>query len=420
MESISRPRKIVFSLLACGLGWLALELVLHLSYAVIKQRVFPVTTYDQAMARAADEAVTQGGQQSGASGRSMEVVHPYLGFVLDPSRSTNTSYLGFPESEDDPFTRTPGVLNIAILGGSFAEGLSRYGEKTLVSELKQRGVEARILTVAMGGYKQPQPLFALTYLFSHGAAIDAVVNLDGFNEVALPGAENLPSGVSPFFPRNWYQRTLEVEDRATLRQIGRALIFQDRRRAWAKSCRLLPRSSIVRNLIWRALDKWLVGKIVETQEDIRRPEAPVTPSFRAAGPVLGPRQGAVLYGRIAEHWATCSMMMKSLCEARNIPYLHALQPNQYVEGSKTLTPEELVTAFREDHPYRIGVVKGYPELLSAGERLRRQGVDFHDLTNLYRETPQTVYADDCCHPNHKGYALVAKEIAGLLAPKLKP
>lgn len=50
-------------------------------------------------------------------------------------------------------------------------------------------------------------------------------------------------------------------------------------------------------------------------------------------------------------------------------------------------------------------------MLNAGEELVAQGVDFHDLTMIYHDVPQTIYVDACCHPNKMGYEIVADYIA---------
>ena len=71
--------------------------------------------------------------------------------------------------------------------------------------------------------------------------------------------------------------------------------------------------------------------------------------------------------------------------------------------------------FREDHPYRPGVVKGYPRLLAAKSDLVDGGVDFHDLTMIYRDIQQLIYQDDCCHPNRLGYEIIAEYVAHTIA-----
>ena len=441
MEPIPRSRKLVFYLLAALLSWGMLELALHLSYAVLKGQPFPLQTYQAAMHRAtgtprtiqtqappaaepprssdAPTSVDLTDGPTARSGKSTEVIHPYLGFVLDPERATNVSILGFPEADDNPFVREPGELNIAIFGGSFAEGVGRFGEAVVVEKLAEHGLRARVLTVAMGGYKQPQQLIALAYLLSHGAQLDAVVNLDGFNEVALPEAENLTRGVNPFFPRNWYQRTLEVEDRLALRQIGKIVWMQEKRRRWATACQRLPGWSALGNTVWRAIDRVWLTRIQRENEKLRAPEISSSKSFRSVGPTLGDREGAVLYQRIADHWTSCSLQMKALCDAHDITYIHLLQPNQYLEGSKTLTPQEQRIAFRADHPYRAGVVQGYPLLVEAGKQLRRGGVDFYDLTKIFRGSSRTIYKDDCCHPNQEGYRIVGRKVASILVRHLE-
>ena len=127
--------------------------------------------------------------------------------------------------------------------------------------LRDHGINMRILTVAMPGYKQPQQLLALAYLLSHGAQIDVVVNIDGFNEVALPQAENLPKGVNPFYPRAWYYRTLKIHDQVILRHMGRLFALEDNRRRWAMIFLDMPKFSIIRNLVWRAYDRLLERRI---------------------------------------------------------------------------------------------------------------------------------------------------------------
>ena len=43
--------------------------------------------------------------------------------------------------------------------------------------------EIVLLNTAVGGYKQPQPLMVVSYLLALGAHFDAVINIDGFNDV---------------------------------------------------------------------------------------------------------------------------------------------------------------------------------------------------------------------------------------------
>ena len=55
------------------------------------------------------------------------------------------------------------------------------------------------LLCARGGYKEPQQVNALVLLFALGFEPDVVIDIDGFNEVAL-GNNNQSLGFHPAFP----------------------------------------------------------------------------------------------------------------------------------------------------------------------------------------------------------------------------
>ncbi len=68
-------------------------------------------------------------------------------------------------------------------------------------------------------------------------------------------------------------------------------------------------------------------------------------------------------------------------------------------------------AYDPDHPYRPGVLEGYPLLRSAGKSLRENGIAFTDLTTLFYDCRETVYSDRCCHFNRRGNEMIATAIA---------
>ena len=54
-------------------------------------------------------------------------------------------------------------------------------------------------------------------------------------------------------------------------------------------------------------------------------------------------------------------------------------------------------------------------LVRQAETLRQNGVNFHDLTMLFKNQSRTIYRDKCCHYNQTGYDLVAERIGTILA-----
>ena len=71
-----------------------------------------------------------------------------------------------------------------------------------------------------------------------------------------------------------------------------------------------------------------------------------------------------------------------------------------------MNEEERHVAYREDQPYRAGVVSGYPFLRKKGKELSAQGVQFFDLTQIFASHPEPVYGDSCCHFNDHGLEIL--------------
>jgi hypothetical protein len=157
-----------------------------------------------------------------------EVIHPYVGFVTPPPRSTETldlEALGFERGGPFVRARREDTLVVGVFGGSVAKMFVEYrGPEVTFAQLGDlpefRGKRLVVATLAQDGYKQPQSLFALSYFLSLGGKLDALLLIDGFNEVVLGPVENVPQGVFPFFPRAWAQRVADL-NLATPR--GRAL-----------------------------------------------------------------------------------------------------------------------------------------------------------------------------------------------------
>ena len=99
-------------------------------------------------------------------------------------------------------------------------------------------------------------------------------------------------------------------------------------------------------------------------------------------------------------------------------YVHTLQPNQHLDGSKplTLAEEDLMLAAPEG--LRREVQRGYPLLQQAGSILQAGGEHFFDLTGMFAEWRETLYEDSCCHLNRLGRLLLAEALAGALLASL--
>ena len=362
------------------------------------------------------------------------LLHPYLGYVFDHTNhpeyfrtlySGGVSKFGFVDSTGDGVNpvmkRSDALLIVGILGGSVAQGASSYLKEALAKKIVSvAGLEHKqviLLNFAMGGYKQPQQLMAVNYLLSLGAEFDLLINIDGFNEVALPDTESKPQQVSPFYPRSWYFLVAEHDIRFLPDFVPyKAVAYGRKVVAQAVSIIPLSEKSYAINAAWAAFDR-LMGI---TERGLRGFLASRRPhGFYAAGPPFEYSKGdEFLYEELSWVWARSSFLLDQISRENHIAYFHFLQPNQYDEGSRALTEEEKKTAFSEEHPYRKGVQKGYSYLRQRIRFLQEKGVHVYDFSMIFKDVNQSVYLDTCCHFNVWGYEYFAEKIAGVIVERL--
>jgi hypothetical protein len=360
----------------------------------------------------------------GAARNRSEGLHPYLGFMPRSAAGDvpGDVYMVWQprtyEADSPLFSSDPDELVVGITGGSVAGQFARFGGAEQLGALLAQspaysGRRVRFVAVAFGGLKQPQQLMGLSYLLALGGRLDLLINLDGFNEVALHEADNQPQGIAPSYPRSWFHR---VSGSETLLLVGQRRVLQDERSARAEAILASPlRYSGLGRALWVRQDQALQAELERVGEELRAFE----PSSIGDLPTLGPPSAAAgPSGRLDELvaiWERCSLQLMRLCEANGIEYYHFLQPNQYVADSKVMTEDELREAYRPGEGYGRFAPAGYKRLQVAARSLIEAGVRFHDLTDVYRDVAETVYVDDCCHVNELGNVLMAEAIREALA-----
>ena len=163
-------------------------------------------------------------------------------------------------------------------------------------------------------------------------------------------------------------------------------------------------------MFWSWRDQVCARELQDIEERIRTAVTPRTRFLETGPKILEFAEGDV-YQHLVGIWQRSSLQLHHQCQANGIRYYHFLQPNQYVAGSKELNSEERRQAFDEHHAYRLGVEKGYPLLVAAGQNLVQEGVQFRDLTHVFSDIGDTVYRDTCCHLNQRGDEILATNIA---------
>ncbi|MCH9649798.1 MAG: hypothetical protein K0U98_16285 [Deltaproteobacteria bacterium] len=354
------------------------------------------------------------------------VLHPFLGFVNVPRAQARkkrnfrpgAANLGFPDNRASLLqpAREDTVV-VGIFGGSVANILANVSFEKLTEDLgtvpRFTGKKIRLVHAALGGFKQPQQLMALNYFLALGGHFDLILNIDGFNEVALPGPELISKNVFPHYPRDWYFRTAAL-DPALRISLGRLAYLQDQKKNLAQhfSGPLLSRS-FTASLFWSLKNQNLDRRISEGQLELAN-KKDISWNYQTHGPRRKYSEPEKLYEDLTDVWIRSSYQMQALAQSAGAEYFHFLQPNQYIDGSKDLTDQETRVAFDEDNRVRPGVLSGYPMLISKGREAREAGLPFFDLTLIFRNVPQSLYIDVCCHFNIEGNDLLADAIVEIL------
>ena len=342
----------------------------------------------------------EGQEEAQRAEHELEMRHPYLAFIAAgsaPHEDQGITYLA-SRSLGDPdapvFQEEPFVLGVA--GGSVTANLVRHHGPALLERLRNStqlaGRDLQLVCLASPGHKQPQSTMALGYLTTLGVRFDALLLLDGFNEVALHVGEAARVGQHPSYPRQWVQRVgFSREQRSAL---GRYDLLHAGRANAAQAMLDSPlRWSWMRQLAWFLKD----AKAAEAYQRIERELAGLgSLEIERTGPRRIFEEAAPLMRELAYTWEEGSRMMAVQCAEQGAHFLHFLQPNQYDLGPDEEAPPKS-ESYSPDSHNRIGVELGYPLLRAASERLRAEGIAFFDLGRILDELPGPHYVDDCCH-----------------------
>ena len=357
-----------------------------------------------------------------ASAGASEVIHPYFGWVHNPQvspaikifgRSVPVNSLGFQDVGESVHPRSEGEFILGIAGGSVAWQSSFAGEEIfrqgLQNHAKLEGKKIRIVRMAMSGYKQPQQLMAYSYIKVLGGHFDAVVNIDGYNEAALAVAENGHSGTSVVYPRSWKTRMITVIDPRQFESSDRLLRLRAHRQRIAQNVvsSRFAWSPLV-NLVWHIRDQMALRELTSLGMEVSKSHRG---SFVRNGPVESGLTDEDIDNAAVDVWMRSSIQMHHLCASSNTPYLHVLQPNQYMTDSKpTLSALELEEYYDPEMETSQAVQRLYPVMCKRGEELQRMGIAFSNQTQLFAGESDTIYCDYFCHYNERGNRMLARAV----------
>ncbi|MCP3899790.1 MAG: hypothetical protein GY707_08785 [Desulfobacteraceae bacterium] len=367
------------------------------------------------------------GEKKGVKLKSRFNFHPFIGYTGKPAEESKgrnkTPYNQYgmlsKQKHPYPYKKKKNEFVIAVVGGSVAEIFANGMEEHLGESMRKLGFGKKVIIInlAIGGFKQPQQLFHLEYALLSGFQFDAVLNIDGFNDLVLAN-NNIELGVNPLYP--------SVHSIGSLTQLlnqkipGRNLVeflsdyyeLFDFEQNYLSILQKFPaKYSAFLSFTGEIVSGYCKKERQSLKFDWTLESSEKIPStFR--GPKLTDNDNNI--ESVTEIWQQASKMLFAICNAYNLHYIQILQPNQYLEGSKTFTDNELKIAISDKSKWGQCAKVGYKSLIVKGNELKEQGVPFYDLSMVFKDYKKDIYVDNCCHYNYTGNYLLARRIARII------
>lgn len=366
----------------------------------------------------------------------VERFHPFFGFIQNPSPDFRPGFkvnnYGFISPYDYPFKKfKKNQFIIGIFGGSVASDFSIFQiqNKILPQYLKQvpglQDKEFVILSFATGGYKQPQQLLILNYFLALGQELDLVVNIDGFNEVALSNLNNknqinlaMPSiqHISPLtslannsLSIKAMQATIRIKENKTRINEG----LESLQHCSLAACDALT-SVYVQNLVNNYRKDIILFEKERSKKQKDEEESVIFINKNKS--IL---EDSAAFEQMAWNWAKSSIFMHKVLSASNVPYFHVLQPNQYYQTKRVFGEAEKRIAFNKDTPYSKAVELGYPAILSKFPNLQKNNINILNGVKVFDKTKDAVYVDSCCHYNQAGEVIFSNYVGSSILESLR-
>jgi len=349
-------------------------------------------------------------------------VNPYVGYIgkkgMYPWGENTSSFndygmlningVKYPSKKSDDY------LLIGVLGGSFAEIFANTMNdycNDYIRDKFENPKKIKFVNLATGGYKQPQQLNILILSMLYGFEFDFILNIDGFNDLALSTYNNR-NNVHPVYPSIHHYNLLQKSLKSFPIRENCKLIYDlySNRANELQVLKLLDSLNLFNsnaiNFTSLTISKYY-QKIFKNKYNKLTIE---TSSKVANGPPFYVND----IDYIVDVWFDSSELINTICESKDLHYIHILQPNQYLLGSKKLSDYELKNCFNKENKWGQTIGQYYHKLIDRNCDYKNANINFHDFTDIFNSEERTVYTDDCCHVNTYGNQIFSQKIIDIL------
>jgi hypothetical protein len=413
------------------LTFVALEAV-SLAFYFLKEKQFYYTSKNQPKSQAFTKDLEKIGVR--LNEEIVERFHPYFGYVTKqgafprPDVNLKVNNYGFYTRYNYPFLKqNKNQYIIGIFGGSVANDfvINDYIYNEFTRRLKKSpffaNKEIILLNFGNGGYKQPQQLLILNYLLAINQQFDMVINLDGFNEIALANVNNTNKldFAMPSF-QHIQPLTGLANNNLSFKVLQSMLDIRQTKKSLSQRMKDLDTCSFALCYTARSLQvRHLINQYQEKLKDYEKQQKANANQLFDKNNVINLYQSQSklsdeqkAYDQMISLWYQSSLTMSQVLKARKIPYFHFIQPNQYYPSKRVFTEEEKkLYVVTTESPYSNAIKIGYPQLLSKVEDLRKEQVNIFSAVNVLDGAKETVYRDNCCHYNNIGQNLLGDYIS---------
>lgn len=347
---------------------------------------------------------TNKGPYRDSVGQVANPYHPYLGYVHAPNKTFDTSKARIARvsritTDENGYSVTPAFsypnpdITIVVTGGSTIFGVGSTDNTSTVSSILERlinqrlNLRAEVLNLAMRGFQSFQEMVLLDRFFAENRA-DFVLAISGRNDANQAFEDPIVEGA--FLKKRIWNNAVSLVHRAERGEFM-AINIVSKLRSWSYTYDLLYRQIIPHKKIgsWAQAPKLNLRK--ETVTDIKQ-RAKITATHFAATDQISKMNGATFV----------MILQPTPFNKTN----WTAEENRNITSLKQYKNDDLVSTYRQKEN----------EFYSA---LREIEKPFHfiDLSNIFLESSETLYIDNC-HYNDMGAEKFAEKIFESIRPML--
>jgi len=280
-------------------------------------------------------------------------------------------------------------FDIAVLGGSFAEGLSR-----VFSEVNRScgGRKLKFTNLSLGGYRQPQQLITSILYMDN---FDAFISVEGFNESVATSSTCKPlswNKLSQLYDPK-YGSTIYFKSYILLKNVYKNFYLLNKH-FYTPRVILYFASKNIKNTFYKLLHKH--NKSIEDQ------------CRKETESIIKIDSGDLWYKFLKRQHLLLDSVDKKI--------LTFIQPNQYLKGTKKWSSDEHKIFQSKDKVHQEKINEKYINAISKIKTIKSKNII--NLTSVYSDIESTIYKDECCHVNEQGNKVIIKEILRHLDEKV--